>query len=106
MGNNQDQTYHDSDSSILEEVRVKRPRKYKVILHNDDYTTMEFVILILKTVFHKNLAEAEKIMLEVHTKGQGVCGIYTYEIAESKSKKVELMAKERSHPLKCTIEPE
>lgn len=103
---NQDQTYHDSDSSLAEEIRVKKPRKYKVILHNDDYTTMEFVILVLKVVFHKTLAEAEKIMMEVHNKGHGVCGIYSYEIAESKAKKVENMAKEQQHPLKCTIEPE
>lgn len=102
----QDQTYHESDSSVIEEVRVKRPKKYKVILHNDDYTTMEFVILVLKVVFHKSLGEAEKIMMEVHNKGQGVCGIYSYEIAESKSKKVELMAREQNHPLKCTIESE
>ncbi len=102
----QDQTYHESDSSVIEEVRVKRPKKYKVILHNDDYTTMEFVILVLKVVFHKSLGEAEKIMMEVHNKGQGVCGIYSYEIAESKAKKVELMAREQNHPLKCTIESE
>lgn len=102
----QDQTYHESDSSVVEDVKVKRPKKYKVILHNDDYTTMEFVILILKVVFHKTMAEAEKIMLEVHNKGYGVCGIYTYEIAEAKAKKVEIMAKEQSHPLKCTIESE
>lgn len=101
-----DQTYHESDSSIIEEVRVKRPKKYKVILHNDDYTTMEFVILVLKVVFHKSLGEAEKIMMEVHNKGQGVCGVYSYEIAESKAKKVELMAREQNHPLKCTIEAE
>lgn len=86
--------------------KVQLPKKYKVLLHNDDYTTMEFVIYILQNVFHKPIAEAEKIMLEVHKKGIGVCGIYTFEIAESKAKKVERLAKEHAHPLMCTVEPE
>ncbi len=102
----QDHTSHESDSSVIEDVQIKKPKKYKVILHNDDYTTMEFVIFILKVVFHKTLAEAETIMLEVHNKGYGVCGIYSFEIAESKAKKVEILAREQNHPLKCTIEVE
>lgn len=106
MSNDQDHPYEESDSSVIEQVKVKKPKKYKVILHNDDYTTMEFVIYILKVVFHKTTAEAESVMLEVHNKGRGVCGIYSYEVAETKSKKVEVLAKEQSHPLICTIEPE
>ncbi|MCK6595256.1 MAG: ATP-dependent Clp protease adapter ClpS [Bacteriovoracaceae bacterium] len=106
MSNDQDHPYEESDSSVIEQVKVKKPKKYKVILHNDDYTTMEFVIFILKVVFHKTTDEAEGIMLEVHNKGRGVCGIYSYEVAETKSKKVEVLAKEQSHPLICTIEPE
>lgn len=106
MSNDQDHPYEESDSSVIEQVKVKKPKKYKVILHNDDYTTMEFVIFILKVVFHKTTAEAESVMLEVHNKGRGVCGIYSYEVAETKSKKVEVLAKEQSHPLICTIEPE
>lgn len=106
MSNGQDHPYEESDSSVIEQVKVKKPKKYKVILHNDDYTTMEFVIFILKVVFHKTTAEAESVMLEVHNKGRGVCGIYSYEVAETKSKKVEVLAKEQSHPLICTIEPE
>jgi ATP-dependent Clp protease adaptor protein ClpS len=86
--------------------KVELPKKYKVLLHNDDYTTMEFVIFILQSVFHKPLDQAEKVMLEVHRKGVGVCGIYTYEIAESKAKKVERLAREHSHPLLCTFEAE
>jgi ATP-dependent Clp protease adaptor protein ClpS len=86
--------------------KVQLPKKYKVLLHNDDYTTMEFVIFILQAVFHKNIDEAEKIMMEVHRAGIGICGIYTFEIAESKSKKVERLAREHSHPLLCSIEPE
>ncbi len=103
---NSENTDSDSDSFVQEIVKVKRPKKYKVILHNDDYTTMEFVIYILKAVFHKNSSEAEKIMWEVHEKGRGICGIYSYEIAETKAKRVEMLAKENSHPLMCTIEPE
>lgn len=86
--------------------KIQLPKKYKVLLHNDDYTTMEFVIFILQSVFHKTLDEAERIMMEVHQKGIGLCGIYTFEIAESKAKKVERLAREHSHPLMCSIEPE
>lgn len=90
----------------LEGIKVKRPSRYKVILHNDDYTTMEFVIFILQTVFGKTFEEAKVVMLNVHNNGTGICGIYTYEIAETKAAKVENLAKENGHPLMCTIEPE
>jgi ATP-dependent Clp protease adaptor protein ClpS len=109
---NQDQNESDnnendeSGTSTIIKSKVELPKKYKVLLHNDDYTTMEFVIYILKSVFHKTTEEAEKIMLEVHRSGIGLCGIYTFEIAESKSKKVERLAEEHAHPLMCTIEPE
>ena len=101
-GNDEDE----GGTSTIIKHKVELPKKYKVLLHNDDYTTMEFVILILQSVFHKTIDEAEKIMLEVHRTGIGLCGIYTFEIAESKSKKVEQLAKEHSHPLMCSIEPE
>jgi ATP-dependent Clp protease adaptor protein ClpS len=99
---------HDEEGGVatITKKKVQLPKKYKVLLHNDDYTTMEFVIYILQNVFHKQLNEAEKIMLEVHRKGMGVCGVYTYEIAESKAKKVERLARENSHPLLCTFEAE
>ena len=103
---------HDTDheeeggSATITKKKVQLPKKYKVLLHNDDYTTMEFVIYILQSVFHKTIEEAENIMLEVHHRGIGVCGIYTFEIAESKAKKVERLAREHSHPLMCSIEPE
>lgn len=93
-------------TSTVVKNKVALPKKYKVLLHNDDYTTMEFVIFILQSVFHKSLPEAEKIMMEVHRSGIGLCGIYTFEIAESKAKKVERLAVSHSHPLKCSIEPE
>lgn len=85
---------------------TKRPRRYQVLLHNDDYTTMEFVVHILKKFFNKTYSEAEAIMLEIHNKGFGVCGVYTREIAEMKSNQVMSYAKEKGHPLKSSIEPE
>lgn len=102
------QNNHEEEGGTATIVRkkVQLPKKYKVLLHNDDYTTMEFVILILQGVFHKSLPEAEKVMLEVHRNGIGTCGVYTYEIAESKTKKVERLARDNSFPLLCTMEPE
>lgn len=90
------------ESGIKDEVR--EPRRYKVLLHNDDYTTMEFVVFVLKVVFNKNEAEATHIMLTVHEKGMGVCGVYTTEIAETKVALVHKMARKEGYPLKCTME--
>jgi ATP-dependent Clp protease adaptor protein ClpS len=95
----------DSTETIIKN-KLELPKKYKVLLHNDDYTTMEFVIFILQHVFHKTSVEAEKIMLAVHHQGVGTCGVYTFEIAETKSNKVAQLAKENSQPLKCSVEPE
>jgi ATP-dependent Clp protease adaptor protein ClpS len=98
---------HENDSTeTIVKNKIEIPKKYKVLLHNDDYTTMEFVIFILKNVFHKTTAEAEQIMLSVHHQGMGVCGIYTFEIAETKANKVKQLARENTQPLKCSIEPE
>ena len=83
---------------------VVEPPLFKVLLHNDDYTTMEFVVMILESVFHKSAMEATKIMLNVHNTGIGVAGIYTRDIAETKAKLVQDLAKRYEHPLKCTIE--
>lgn len=83
---------------------VKEPPLYKVLLHNDDYTTMEFVVYVLMKVFHKPMEQATRIMLNVHERGIGVCGLYTYEIAETKVETVIRMARENGHPLKCTME--
>ncbi len=103
-----DENHKEEEGGIATLTRNKTqlPKKFKVLLHNDDYTTMEFVIFVLQSVFHKSVAQAEKIMLEVHHKGIGVCGIYTFEIAESKASKVEQLASSHSHPLLCSIEPE
>jgi ATP-dependent Clp protease adaptor protein ClpS len=84
--------------------KVKRPPLYKVLLHNDDYTTKEFVVQVLQYVFHKEQTEAVQIMLHVHKKGIGVAGVYTYEIAETKVALVENLARQHEYPLKCTME--
>ncbi len=83
---------------------VKEPPLFKVLLHNDDYTTMEFVVFVLQSVFHKPPLEAARIMLAVHEQGVGVAGLYTYEIAEAKVEKVTDLARKNEFPLMCTIE--
>jgi ATP-dependent Clp protease adaptor protein ClpS len=101
------ETERDEQSGVatIRKEKVQPPRMYKVLMHNDDYTTMEFVILVLQKFFNKNHAESQAIMLEVHTRGFGICGIFTYEVAESKAAKVVKYARENGHPLKCTTEP-
>lgn len=84
--------------------KLEEPRMFRVILHNDDYTTMEFVVEVLVRVFHKKAAEATRIMLDVHRRGRGVAGMYTYDIAQTKVNQVFLMAKEREFPLRCSTE--
>lgn len=98
----------DGESGIATAVKkkFKKPPLYKVLIHNDDYTTMEFVVYVLQDVFSKTMDEATAIMLKVHKEGYGVCGVYTYEIAETKAQKVAELAKEDGHPLHCTVEPE
>ena len=86
--------------------KVKKPNLYKVILLNDDYTPMEYVVKLIKMVFSRNEEDAVNIMLMVHKKGSGVCGVYTKEIAETKVFTVQKMAKNDQHPLKCIMEPE
>lgn len=87
-------------------IKAKKPKMYKVIFHNDDYTTMEFVIEVLVKVFSKNPAEASKIMYDVHKKGRGVAGIYSYDIAMTKISQVMDMSEESGFPLKLTMEEE
>jgi ATP-dependent Clp protease adaptor protein ClpS len=93
---------------VLERTKpvVIEPTLYKVVLHNDDYTTMEFVIEILETVFNKQPAEAFRIMMQVHTQQRGICGLYPYEVAETKTATVHEMAKSSGFPLRASIEPE
>ena len=102
MGQNLPETKEDSD--VRTEDDLKEPSMYKVLIHNDDYTTMEFVVHVLMHVFRKPMEEATRIMLNVHKLGIGVCGIYTFEVAETKVETVTRMARENGHPLKCTME--
>lgn len=85
-------------------VEVKKPSLYKVFLINDDFTPMEFVIFLLETVFHKSHEEATRLMLDVHTKGQGLCGVYPYDIARTKVFQVKELARKEEHPLECIME--
>lgn len=102
----------DADSGIRTGIsekvkeKTKKPNLYKVLLLNDDYTPMEFVVHILERFFNKSREEAERIMLHVHHKGVGICGVFTYEVAETKVTQVMLFAKEYEHPLQCTMEKE
>jgi len=91
---------------VVEESRpkLKRPAMYRVILLNDDYTPMEFVVQILETIFSMDRTSATRVMLEVHTKGRGIAGVYTYEIAETRVAQVNGYARQHQHPLLCTME--
>jgi len=84
--------------------RLKKPPLYRVVLLNDDYTPMDFVVQILQKIFSMDRSTATRIMLQVHTKGKGVCGVYTYEIAETKVAQVTGLAQQHQHPLLCTME--
>ena len=84
--------------------KVKKPSMYKVIMLNDDYTPMEFVVMVLERFFNKSHEEATNIMLHVHQRGVGVCGVFTYEVAETKVTQVMDLARQHQHPLQCTLE--
>ena len=96
----------DIELELQDELKLTFPKKYKVYLLNDDYTSMDFVIDVLISVFHKNYEQAEKIMLDIHKRERGLCGIYTHEIAETKVMQVVKKAKESGFPLKATMEEE
>jgi ATP-dependent Clp protease adaptor protein ClpS len=91
---------------VAERVKPKtqKPRLFRVILHNDDYTTMQFVVEVLESIFHKSPAEAYRIMMHVHTRGHGVCGAYPYEVAETKVGLVHETAREQGFPLRASME--
>src|SRR5215210_4475751 len=96
------------DEAVLteSETKLEKPPLFKVLLHNDDFTTMEFVVYVLRTVFHKDEAAAFTIMMNVHRAGVGVAGIYTYEIAQMKAEKTMNLARAYEYPLLCTVEEE
>lgn len=99
---------NDAGTGIVTKTRpkTKKPSLYKVLLLNDDYTPMEFVVLILERFFNKNREEAFEIMLHVHKHGVGICGVFTYEVAETKVAQVIEFARRHQHPLQCTMEKE
>jgi ATP-dependent Clp protease adaptor protein ClpS len=96
------------DDAVVTESKpkLKKPPLYKVLLHNDDYTTMDFVVFILRTVFQRSETDSVRIMLNVHNQGVGVAGVYTYEIAETKVSKVVSLAREHEFPLLASMEPD
>lgn len=96
----------DSEIGVATKTRTKpkKPSQYKVLLLNDDYTPMEFVVAVLKRFFNMDMEQATRVMLQVHQHGIGVCGIFTYEVAETKVNQVMDCAKENQHPLQCTLE--
>jgi ATP-dependent Clp protease adaptor protein ClpS len=92
------------DPQVREKVELRPPQMYRVILHNDHYTTMEFVVDILMKIFHKPARDANSIMLDVHRRGSGVCGVYSYDIARTKVARVLALAREQEFPLQCTLQ--
>lgn len=102
MSGRQPEVREDGDALLEEDLR--EPRSYRVLLHNDDYTSMDFVVAVLMDIFKKSVEEATAIMLAVHERGIGQCGIYTHEIAETKVGQVLRRARQAGFPLKCTLE--
>ncbi len=96
--------FGETDHGASVKPREEIPSLFKVLMHNDDYTTMEFVVHVLQTVFHKSATEANRIMLQVHLKGVGVCGVFPFEVAETKVDRVHTLAEKEGFPLRCTIE--
>jgi len=99
-------THESTFAESLSDQQVERPRLWRVLLHNDDYTTQEFVVWVLETIFHRPRAEAVLIMMSVHRSGIGVAGVYTHDVAETKLKKAQQMAEQQEFPLLVTMEPE
>jgi ATP-dependent Clp protease adaptor protein ClpS len=96
----------ESDVMTESETKLEKPKMFKVILHNDDFTTMEFVVFVLEYVFGRSTAEAFIIMLKVHNEGIGIAGVYPYEVANMKAEKAINLAKAREYPFLCTVEEE
>ena len=103
-GDNRRKDQSETGVIVKQETKTKKPSLYKVLMLNDDYTPMEFVVHVLERFFNKTRAEATRIMLHVHQRGVGVCGVYTYEVAETKVTQVIDFARENQHPLQCTLE--
>jgi ATP-dependent Clp protease adaptor protein ClpS len=93
-----------AEPGVGAEQEIREPKMYRVILHNDDYTTMDFVIEVLMSIFNKPVSDAARIMLDVHKKGKGICGVYTYDLAATRVARVHQLAQKREFPLKCSLE--
>ena len=106
MADNDKQGDEGSTTGIVVKTKpkTKKPSMYKVLMLNDDYTPMEFVVHVLERFFHKSREEATRIMMHVHRRGVGICGVYTYEVAETKVTQVMDFARQNQHPLQCTLE--
>lgn len=100
--------FPDFETDVLteSETKLEKPKLFKVLLHNDDFTTMEFVVFVLEYVFNRSTADAFAVMLKVHNDGVGIAGIYPYEVATMKAEKTMNLAKAREYPLLCTVEEE
>ena len=96
----------DTDTLTESETKLEKPKMFKVVLHNDDFTTMDFVVFVLEYVFNRAEHEAFSIMLKVHTEGMGIAGVYPYEVASMKSEKAMNLARAREYPFLCTVEEE
>jgi ATP-dependent Clp protease adaptor protein ClpS len=97
---------HEGDIAVVEKISMAPPRMWKVILHNDDVTTMEFVVLVLMQIFHKSFEEAQDIMMTIHEQGKGVVGIYSFEVAATKREDTHTAARTHKFPLRADIEPD
>ncbi len=106
MGGDTDRNNDDGQTGVIvrSRTKTKKPAMYKVLMLNDDYTPMEFVVHVLERFFAKNREEATRIMLHVHQRGVGICGVYTYEVAETKVTQTMEFARKHQHPLQCTLE--
>ena len=107
MSDNNDDFWQDDNGTLTQEAppQLKKPRLYQVVLLNDDYTPMEFVVELIEQFFYKSRENATQIMLKIHTEGKGVCGVYTEDIAETKAAIVTQYAQDHQHPLMCQAEP-
>ena len=101
-----EKTRQNEKEDVLTRERTEEPKKFKVILLNDDYTSMEFVVWVLMTIFRHSQASATRIMLHIHNQGVGIAGVYSREVAETRIAQVHEVAREAGHPLQCTMEPE
>ena len=106
MKANNPSIHHQNDSAVIEKVRIRRPPRYAVVMLNDDFTPMEFVVEVLQSIFYLDHTTSTTLMWEIHTKGKSKCGVFSYDIAVTKVKKVTEMATAAGHPLRCIVEQE